>query len=91
MNLRRLFDIRRWTRSRRRTLDEIDEEFDFHLELRSLDNEAEGMESAEARRDAERRFGDGARYREQGEKAMHGHARKQARARPCRAFSPCSR
>ena len=68
MNLKRLFGIRQWQTSRRRTLHEIDEEFDFHLRHRARDSEAEGMEPAEARRDAQRRFGDTRRYREQGEK-----------------------
>ncbi len=80
MNLKRCFDIRQWLPSRRRTLNEIDEEFHFHLQQRTLDSEAEGMEPAEARRDAERRFGDARHYREQGEKILHGHVRKQARA-----------
>ncbi len=80
MNLKRLFDIRRWLPSRRRTRDEIDEEFHFHLQQRALDSEAEGMDPAEARRDAEQRFGDIRHYREQGEKVLHGHARRQARA-----------
>ena len=80
MNLKRLFDIRQWQTSRRRTLEEIEEEFHFHLEQRALDSEAEGMEPAEARRDAERRFGNARRYREQGEKVLRGHARRQARA-----------
>ena len=34
MNLKRLFDIRSWRTSRSRTLEEIDEEFEFHLEHR---------------------------------------------------------
>ena len=80
MNLKRLFDIHQWQTSRRRTLDEIDEEFQFHLQQRALDSEAEGMDPTEARRDAERRFGNARRYREQGEKVLRGHARKQARA-----------
>ncbi len=80
MNLKRLFYIRQWQPSRRRILDEIDEEFHFHLRQRALDSEAEGMDPAEARRDAERRFGDTRRYREQGEKVLRSHARKQARA-----------
>ncbi len=79
MNLRRLFDIGQWQPSRRRTLAEIDEEFQFHLEQRARDSEAEGMDPAEARRDAERRFGDTRRYREQGEKVLRGHGRKLAR------------
>ena len=58
MNLRRLFDIHRWRPSRSNTLDEIDEEFRFHLEQRVLDSVAEGIEPEEARRDAERRCGD---------------------------------
>ena len=80
MNLKRCFDIRQWLPSRRRTINEIDEEFQFHLQQRTRDSEAEGMEPAEARRDAERRFGDTRRYREQGEKVLNGHVRKQARA-----------
>ena len=80
MNLRRLFDIGQWQPSRRRTLAEIDEEFQFHLEQRARDSEAEGMDPAEARRDAERGFGDTRRYREQGEKVLRGHGRKLARA-----------
>ena len=80
MNLQRLFDIRRWQRSRRRTLEEIDEEFDFHLEQRAFDSQVEGMEPAEARRDAGRRFGDTRRFREQGEKVLTGHERSRARA-----------
>lgn len=80
MNLKRFFDIRQWQTSRRRTLNEIDEEFHFHLQQRALDSEAEGMDPAEARRDAARRFGNTRRYREQGEKVLRRHARKQARA-----------
>jgi len=80
MSLRRLFHLRQWQTSRRRILDEIDEEFHFHLHQRALDSEAEGMDPAEARRDAERRFGSTRRYREQGEKVLRGHGRKQARA-----------
>ena len=80
MSLRRLFDIHRWRPSRSNTRDEIDEEFRFHLEQRVLDSVAEGIEPEEARRDAERRFGDTRRYREQGEKVLNGHVRTQARA-----------
>ena len=80
MSLRRLFDIRQWRSSRRHTLEEIDEEFSFHLQERAFDSEAEGMELAEAHRDAERRFGDARHYREQGEKVLNGHVRRQARA-----------
>jgi hypothetical protein len=80
VNLKRLFDIRRWRPSSRRTLEEIDEEFRFHLEVRAHDNEAGGMDPAEARRDAERRFGDTRHYREEGEKVLRGHRRRQARA-----------
>ena len=80
MNLKRLFDIRQWRSSRRHTLEEIDEEFSFHLQERALESEAEGMEPAEAHRDAERRFGDARYYREQGEKVLNGHARRRARA-----------
>ncbi|MEM9659333.1 MAG: permease prefix domain 1-containing protein [Planctomycetota bacterium] len=37
---------------------EIREELDFHLEMRTRDNERAGMSPEEARRDAEQRFGD---------------------------------
>jgi len=80
MNLKRVFAMRPWHTSRRSTLAEIDEEFQFHVQQRALDSEAEGMNPAEARRDAERRFGNTRHYREQGEKVLRGHGRKQARA-----------
>ena len=79
MSFRRYFDIRRWLASRRRTLEDIDEEFSFHLEQRSLDSQAEGMEPSEARRDARRRFGDVRRYRKEGEKVLAGHERRRWR------------
>ena len=78
MKLRRIFDIRRW-RPGGRARDEIDEEFQFHLEQRALDGETAGMTADDARRDAERRFGDLRYYREQGEKIVKGRARSQAR------------
>lgn len=71
--------IRRWLESRRRVREEIDEEFSFHLEQRALDSEAEGMEPAEARRDAKRRFGEVGRYRKEGEKVLAGHERRRWR------------
>lgn len=37
---------------------EIREELEFHLEMRSLDNQAAGMSAEEARCDAQSRFGD---------------------------------
>ena len=37
---------------------EITDEFEFHLEMRTLDNVRAGMSADEARRDAVRRFGD---------------------------------
>ena len=66
MNLKRVFTMPQWQPSRRRILDEIDEEFHFHLQQRALDSEAEGMDPAEARRDAERRSGIGVAQEHQG-------------------------
>ena len=80
MNLKRLFDIGLWLPSRRRRLQEIEEEFEFHLRERTLESEGEGMDPAEARRDAERRFGGSRHYREEGERVLRGHAHQQARA-----------
>ena len=37
--------------------EEIDEEMRFHIDMRAEDNERAGMGPAEARREAERRFG----------------------------------
>ena len=77
MKLRRLFDIRRWLASRRRIRDEIDEEFQFHLDQRALDNQRDGLEAAEARDDAAQRFGDLNRYRDEGERVLADHERRQ--------------
>ncbi len=44
-----------WSGSRVR--DEIDEEYQFHIELRTDENIARGMSPEDARRDAEQRFG----------------------------------
>jgi hypothetical protein len=41
--------------------DDIADEFRFHVEMRARENERRGMSAADARRDAERRFGSAAR------------------------------
>lgn len=41
--------------------DDIADEFRFHVEMRARENEHRGMSTADARRDAERRFGSAAR------------------------------
>jgi putative ABC transport system permease protein len=46
--------------------DEIDEEMRFHIDLTTEENVRRGMPADEARRDAERRFGDLTRLRERG-------------------------
>jgi putative ABC transport system permease protein len=43
---------------RPRVEDEVDEELAFHVEMRTRDNIARGMDAAAARREAERRLGD---------------------------------
>ena len=46
--------------------EEIDEEVRFHLDMRAEENVRAGMTPAQARREAERRFGNRTRIREQG-------------------------
>jgi predicted permease len=46
--------------------DEIDEELQFHIDLRIEDNIRRGLSAAEARQDAEQRFGSLLRIKEQG-------------------------
>jgi hypothetical protein len=45
---------------------EIDEEMSFHIDMRTAENIGRGMSPAEARLDAERRFGDLPRVKERG-------------------------
>jgi predicted permease len=45
---------------------EIDEEVQFHIEMRAAENMRAGMSPEEARRDAERRFGNPTRVKERG-------------------------
>jgi predicted permease len=45
---------------------EIDEEVEFHIEMRAAENMRAGMSPEEARRDAERRFGNPTRLKERG-------------------------
>src|SRR5262245_48721519 len=51
---------------------EIDEEARFHIEMRTDENIRQGMPPEEARRDAERRFGNLARIRERGYEVRGG-------------------
>lgn len=46
-----------------RIADDVDEELQFHLEQRARDLAAQGMAESAARQEAQRRFGDAARYR----------------------------
>lgn len=50
--------LRRWLPGSRRVREELDEEIRTHLELRTRDLVAGGMDPESARREAERRFGD---------------------------------
>ena len=52
--------------------DEIDEELQFHIDMRAAENERAGMSAADARREAERRFGDRARTKEHGYEVRGG-------------------
>jgi predicted permease len=51
---------------------EIDEEMRFHIDMRAEENERRGMTPAEARREAERRFGRLTRVKEQGYEVRGG-------------------
>src|ERR671926_164512 len=51
---------------------EIDEEAQFHIEMRTEENVRRGMEPGEARRDAERRFGRLTRIKELGYEVRGG-------------------
>src|SRR3954469_15702054 len=52
--------------------DEIDEEVRFHLEMRTDENIRAGMAPEEARREAERRFGNATLHREASRDALGG-------------------
>lgn len=51
---------------------EIAEEIEFHIEMRTAENVRSGMPPAEARRDAERRFGNRTRIKERGYEVRGG-------------------
>lgn len=60
--------------------DEVDEEIRFHIEERAARYEAEGMSPAEARAQAERRFGDVESVRDEVEKMMTRRRRAMQRS-----------
>jgi len=75
----------RWRRDRRaleaQTRREIDEELALHLERRTADFERRGLDAAEARAEASRRFGDLSRIRSEAIREGVGATRRQSRAR----------
>ena len=58
---RRIFRLPRWGR----VLPDVDEELQFHLEMRYDDLVREGWSEGDARQEAERQFGDVVRVREE--------------------------
>lgn len=78
--LKRVFDLRRWRRSRQDLLSEIEEEFAFHLEMDAAHQASKGASESEALAEAKRLFGDYRRYRDEGAQILWRQARRQARA-----------
>ena len=73
--------IRLWSPLARRRLErEVQEELDFHLEMRTREYEAQGHSPSAARRRAEERFGDLAQMRCEAVRAERTRIRKRERA-----------